>query len=119
MASNNVLTEKVTYSVVVNSTNKISGLNNNANFIIPWVTILPQKYDLYKVIYNFQSTGGYYFDVTNGGITYSSAKIYCDFGSKSFTYDTATNACSTVMGIITRDLQKFQYVQCFLLSELQ
>jgi hypothetical protein len=104
MSANNVLTEKITYSVCINSTNKISGSNNNCSFYIPWVTILPGKYDVYKVIYNFQSVGGYYKDVA-GGISNTSAKLLCDFGTRSMTYDTSQNGPSQTMGIITRDLQ--------------
>jgi hypothetical protein len=106
MATNNVLTESVTYSVVINSKDKISGLNNNANFTIPWLQVLPTtKYQKFKVIYNMQTVGGFYKDSTTGGVTYSSAKLLCDFGSRSFTYDTASNGPSTVLGILSRDLQ--------------
>jgi hypothetical protein len=104
MATNNVLTEQVTYSVCINSINKISGLNNNCSFSIPWLQVLPtMHYEKFKVIYNFQSTGGYYKDSST--ITYTSAKLLCDFGSRSFTYDTSTNGPSTTMGVITRDIQ--------------
>jgi hypothetical protein len=106
MATNNVLTEQVTYSIVINSINKISGLNNNCTFIIPWLQVLPTtKYQKFKVIYNMQTVGGFYKDSTTGGVTYSSAKLLLDFGSKSFTYDTGYNGPSTVMGILSRDLQ--------------
>ena len=105
MATNtNVLAEKITYSVCVNSFNKVSGNNNSCSFYIPWVTILPQKYDVYKLVYNFQSVGGYYKDFANG-ITYTSAKLICDFGTRSFTYDTGMVGPSQTMGIVTRDLQ--------------
>ena len=106
MSSNNVLTEQVTYSVCINSLNRISGNNNNCTFSIPWLQVLPTlKYEKFKVIYNFQSTGGFYKDSTTGGITYTSAKLLCDFGSRSFTFDTSTNGPSTTMGVITRDIQ--------------
>jgi hypothetical protein len=48
--------------------------------------------------------GGYYKDVSNG-ITNTSAKLVCDFGSRSFTFDTSQTGPSQSMGIITRDLQ--------------
>jgi hypothetical protein len=105
MATNtNVLSEKITYSIVINSSNKVSGLNNNCLFYIPWVTILPGKYDVFKVVYNFQSTGGYYKDIANG-VTNTSAKLICDFGTRSMTYDTSQSGPSQTMGIITRDIQ--------------
>lgn len=50
-----------TYSLVLNSYDKISGTNNNATFDIDW-TFLPKEVDRYKCIYTFQSVGGYYTD---------------------------------------------------------
>jgi hypothetical protein len=105
MSANNVLTEQVTYSVVINSINKVSGLNNNCTFIIPWLQVLPQKFEKYKIIYNLQTTGGNYIDSKTGGITYSSAKLLIDFGVKSFTYDTQFSGPSNTLGIVTRDIQ--------------
>lgn len=105
MATNtNVLSERITYSVCINSSNKIAGgLNNNCSFYIPWVTVLPQCYDNYKVVFNLQTTGGNYKDNTT--TTYTSAKLFCDFGSRSYQYDTNTVGPSNSMGVITRDIQ--------------
>jgi hypothetical protein len=107
MATNtNVLSETITYSIVINSKDKISGLNNNANFIIPWLQCIPTtKYQKFKIVFNMQTVGGFYKDSTTGGITYSSAKILVDFGSRNFQYDTSNNGPSTVLGILSRDLQ--------------
>jgi hypothetical protein len=105
MATNtNALSEKITYSVVINSKDKISGTNNNCSFYIPWITVLPERFDFFKIVYNYQSTGGNYKDNVNG-ITNTSAKLYCDFGARSLTYDTSSNGPSQNMGIITRDIQ--------------
>jgi hypothetical protein len=104
MSNNNVLTEKITYSVVINSKDKVTGTNNNCSFYVPWITILPHKYDVFKVIYNYQSTGGNYKDNVNG-VTNTSAKLVCDFGTRSMTYDTSQSGPSQTMGIITRDIQ--------------
>jgi hypothetical protein len=105
MATNtSVLAERISYSVVINSKDKVSGTNNNCSFYVPWVTILPERFDFFKVIYNYQSTGGNYKDNVNG-VTNTSAKLYCDFGSRSLTYDTSSSGPSQVMGIITRDIQ--------------
>jgi len=52
----------MTYSLVINSNDKISGTNNNATFQINWKDFLPDTHDRYKVAFTFQSTGGYYTD---------------------------------------------------------
>jgi hypothetical protein len=98
-ASNN---SSKTFTVILNSINKIGGTNNNALYNVPWDTFLPRKFNEYKIVFSFGCVGGFYFDVANG-ISNTSAKIICDFGSKSFTYDTNNN--TTTLGLITRDLQ--------------
>lgn len=96
------MVEQVTYSVCINSINKISGLNNNCIFNIPWLQVLPTiGYDKFKVKYNFQSTSGYCNNTT------SSAKISCDFGSRSYNYDTTTSGPSTNLGVIIREKNIF------------
>ena len=101
-----VATDKTTYTLYLSSNNKINGSNNNsAQFNVNWDTFLPRKYDYFKMIFNFQSTGGFYKDSTTGGKTYTSGKIYIDLGSRSFTYDTGTTGGSQILGIITRDIQ--------------
>jgi len=53
---------EVTYSLVVNSQDKIAGTHNNATFNIEWDNFLPVDIKEYKVRYTFQSTAGYYND---------------------------------------------------------
>lgn len=94
-----------TYTLFLNSVNKISGTNNNATYNIVWDSFLPRKFDEYKIVFNFQSLGGFYFDVVNG-ISNTSARLLVDFGSKSFSYDTNNgSSASSNLGIISRDLQ--------------
>ena len=56
--------DTLTYSLVLNSADKVSGTNNNATFQVNWENFLPEKYDRYKMIFTFQTTGGYYGDNT-------------------------------------------------------
>jgi hypothetical protein len=104
--SYNIL-DKLTYTLVLNSADKVSGNNNNATFSINWATFLPMKYSYYKVIFNFQTTGGYYKDGTFGATytVFSTAKIVSNLQGASFSYDSSTNAGSTVLGLIQRDIQ--------------
>jgi len=50
------------YSLVINSADKISGTNNNATYSIDWEQFIPRDISNYKVAYSFQSVGGYYSD---------------------------------------------------------
>lgn len=52
----------VTYSLVLNSNDRVSGTHNNATFNIEWDNFLPVDIKEYKICYAFQSTGGYYSD---------------------------------------------------------
>lgn len=51
-----------TYTLVLNSNDKISGTNNQATFQVNWVDFLPVEYERYKMVFTFQTTGGYYSD---------------------------------------------------------
>jgi hypothetical protein len=97
-------TEKATYTLYINSSDKISGTNNNATFNINWNDFLPRQYDLYKMVYSFQSTGGYYKDNGTTAI-YSTAEIIFNTQGKTFSYDTTTMATSNTIGYIQRDIQ--------------
>jgi hypothetical protein len=53
--------EGKTYVVVLNSNNKTTGTNNQAQFNIDY-SFLPKNYQYYKMNYSFQSVGGVYSD---------------------------------------------------------
>ena len=57
-----LISENKTYSLVLNSSDKVSGTNNNATFMVDWYQFLPEKFGEYKMIMTFQTTGGYYAD---------------------------------------------------------
>jgi hypothetical protein len=57
-----LIVDSVTYSLVINSADRISGTNNNATYQINWRDFLPDNYDTYKVAFSFQTIGGYYGD---------------------------------------------------------
>lgn len=104
--ANNSL-DNPTYSLVINSANKISGTNNNATFDIHWDDFLPKEYNMYKVAFNFNSVAGYYKDATYSSVLtfFTSASIKVNFGGRSYSFDTSTTAPSQTLGIIQRDLQ--------------
>ena len=54
--------DTTTYSLVINSADKVSGTNNNATYQVNWRDFLPDNYDTYKVAFSFQSVAGYYSD---------------------------------------------------------
>jgi hypothetical protein len=104
--SYNVL-DKLTYTLVLNSADKVSGTNNNATFNINWASFLPMKYSYYKVIFNFQTVGGNYKDGTYNTVvtSFSTAKIVTNLQGATFSYDSSTNAGTNVLGLIQRDIQ--------------
>lgn len=57
-----LVVDAVTYSLVINSVDRISGTNNNATYQINWQDFLPTDYATYKIAFSFQSSGGYYSD---------------------------------------------------------
>jgi hypothetical protein len=101
--SYNIL-DKLTYTLVLNSADKVSGTNNNATFNINWAAFLPMQYSYYKVIFNFQTVGGYYKDVA-GTSVYSTGKIITNLQGATFSYDSSTNCGTSLLGLIQRDIQ--------------
>ena len=103
------------YNFYINSSDKISGTNNNANFLINWDSILPHdNINNYKVSFSFQTSAGYYKDsvagTQNGNYTlynqlYSNIKILTNFTSSNISYDTSTKSQSLILGYCNRDIQ--------------
>jgi hypothetical protein len=54
--------DKTSYTVFLSSNDKVGGSNNNANYQVNWDNILPRKINKYKLVYSFQTAGGYYKD---------------------------------------------------------
>ena len=59
-----LVVDTTTYSLVINSADRISGTNNNATYQINWRDFLPDNFNTYKVAFSFQTIGGYYSDGT-------------------------------------------------------
>ena len=99
--------EKQTYTLFINSNDKISGTNNNGYYDIHWDDFLPRDYTAYKMIYSFQTTGGYYGDGTYSSTRYvfSTAKVIMNLQGRNYSYDTSTKSPSVSLGFIQRDLQ--------------
>lgn len=70
MATEDYGDEGKSYVVVLNSNNKTTGTNNQAQFNIDY-SFLPKNYQYYKMNYSFQSAGGVYKDqiIEFGGST--------------------------------------------------
>jgi hypothetical protein len=94
--------ESRTYTLYINSADKISGTNNNANFYVEWESFLPVNYNEYKMVWCLQTTGGYYKD-TGSTTIYSTAKVSADFTTRQFSYDTAKGGPTNTIAYITRD----------------
>lgn len=88
-----------TYSLVINSQDKISGTNNNATFQVNWDDFLPRDITNYKVLYSFQTTGGFYSD----GIT----KIPTTTAGTNLLYSSSTFGSSTNTGAVAVGIATF------------
>ena len=99
--------EKPSYTLYLNSLDKIDGSNNNCRFNVIWDSFLPRDFSFYKVYFSFYSVGGNYKDATYSSTQYvfSSAKINLNFQGRSFSYDSNTASNSINLGFISRDLQ--------------
>lgn len=99
--------EKQTYTLYINSADKVSGSNNNGSYNVNWASFLPTDFQFYKVLFSFQTAGGNYKDATYSSTAYvfSSAKVVLNFQGRSFSFDTSTQSNSNSLGFIQRDLQ--------------
>ena len=92
---------KKSYTVYINSNDKMVGTkNNNATYQINWDDFIDRKYNSYKVNWNLTTSSGFYFDTLDNLM--ENAKVYIDFGSKSFSFDTGTKSNSNCIGFIHR-----------------
>lgn len=57
-----LVVDSTTYSLVINSVDRIFGTNNNATYQVNWKDFLPDDFQSYKMAFSFQSLGGYYSD---------------------------------------------------------
>jgi hypothetical protein len=76
--------DKPSYTLFLNSTDKVSGTNNNANYQVNWDDFLPREIENYKVVYSFQTAGGFYRD------NFSQFKVTALGAPVQVTYQTAT-----------------------------
>ena len=93
-----------TYTLVLNSSDRIAGgANNYATFQVNWNDLLPTEYERYKMVFTFQTTGGYYADgayikipgTGSSGTTTSSAVTLA--GSNTIAVGTATGTVTVGM----------------------
>jgi len=99
--------EKPTYTLYINSADKVSGSNNNGSYNVNWASFLPTDFQFYKVLFSFQTAGGNYKDASYNSTAYvfSSAKVVLNFQGRSFSFDTSSQSNSISLGFVQRDLQ--------------
>ena len=106
--------DKKSYTVFLNSNDKVSGTNNNGTYQINWDDFLPRDIDFYKVIFSFQTAGGYYKDnysqfVLNGAIM-SGAQIPTFQTSALPIYNATGNYTSIFISQINLTLYALNYI---------
>ena len=95
--------EGKSYVVVLNSNNKTTGTNNQAQFNIDY-SFLPKNYQYYKMNYSFQSAGGIYSDeiIEFGGSTSGNTLTVSTYDTTITTQFCALNArLSSMMSNVT------------------
>ena len=95
--------DKNSYTLFLNSSDKVSGTNNNANYDVNWDDFLPRDIDYYKVVYSFQTAGGYYRDnFSQFKVTALSAPVQCTYQiATPAVYNATTNTTSFVVSVLT------------------
>ena len=98
------MSDSKSYLLNLDSRDKISGKNNDANFNINWDSFLPRIPTQYEVSFLFQSAGGSYADAGKNNL-FSSCNIKADFTKNSKTFDSTTNSKSDILGFGRRTIQ--------------
>jgi hypothetical protein len=93
--------DKNSYTLFLNSTDKVSGTNNNANYDVNWDDFLPRDIDNYKVVFSFQTAGGYYRDnFSQFKVTVLTAPVQCTYQASAVVYNALTNSTSLVISVL-------------------
>ena len=94
--------DKNSYTLFLNSTDKVSGSNNNANYQVNWDDFLPRDIDNYKVVFSFQTAGGYYRDNFSQfkNITVAPAPVQCTYQTSAIIYNPITNSTSLLISVL-------------------
>jgi len=94
--------DKNSYTLFLNSTDKVSGTNNNANYDVNWDDFLPRDIDNYKVVFSFQTAGGYYRDnFSQFKVTALTAPVQCTYQTSAIIYNPITNSTSLLISVLT------------------
>ena len=96
--------DKQSYTLFLNSSDKVSGTtNNNASYIVNWDDFLPREIDYYKLVYSFQTAGGYYRDnFAQFKVSAIGAQTQASFQSAvAPVYNSSTGLTSFVVSVLT------------------
>jgi hypothetical protein len=95
--------DKNSYTLFLNSSDKVSGTNNNANFDVNWDDFLPRDIEYFKVVYSFQTSGGYYRDnfsqFKNTTSTFNPVQATFQIATPAV-YNATTNLTSFVVSVL-------------------
>jgi hypothetical protein len=102
--------EKTSYTLYLNSADKISGNNNNSTYQVNWNDILPIKYLQYKMIWNLNTVGGYYKDTASVSVNASVSTS----GSTNLNVSSSTNIVAGM--IVTSSSSTYFTVNTYVVS---
>ena len=94
--------DKNSYTLFLNSSDKVSGTNNNANYDVNWNDFLPRDIEYFKVVYSFQTSGGYYRDnFTQFKVLSYTAPVQASYQiAVAPVYNATTNLTSLVISVL-------------------
>jgi len=97
--------ETGSYSIILNSADKISGTNNNAVFQVNWDDVLPRSINKFKVIFTFQTLAGKYEDGLYAKLNQN------PYNSNSLVLDASAGSSTlTFFGPLDVDMYKSLYI---------
>jgi hypothetical protein len=94
--------DKPSYTLFLNSTDKVSGTNNNANYDVNWDDFLPRDIEYFKVVYSFQTAGGFYRDnFSQFKVTSYTAPVQATYQTSAIIYNPITNSTLLLISVLT------------------
>lgn len=96
-----------TYTIRLNSNDKLSGTNNNATYNINLSNILPNDVEYWKVQMYLSTATGYYLDSIDTAVTgfitdFGKAYVLMNCSTKALGVDAKTNGATSYLGMANR-----------------
>jgi hypothetical protein len=94
----------VDYLMIIDSEGRAQGSRNNGTYTVNFTNILSEKYALYTVETIFSTSPTFYTDLSGATslVSYATAAVNIEFGSRPYAFDASNNTTSSLVGISHR-----------------